>query len=87
MNPKNIEEYVINKVLEQMEQVEKLKKENEYKDKKIKKMKRLLVDNNICFECVCSRCNRKIKPDSDDHSHNSHVEFPTLCYMCFFKVL
>jgi len=77
---KNIEEYVINKVIEYME-------ESKKKDIEIKKMKKLLRDNNICFECVCSKCNKKIDPSNDDHSHNTHEQFPTLCYKCFFSVL
>ena len=84
MNPKNIQEYVANKVIEHLEEVN---RELEKKDEKIKKMRKILRDNNICFECVCSKCNKKITPSYDDHSHNSHESFPTLCYKCFFSVL
>ena len=86
MNPRNIEEYVINKILKNNEEVEHLKKQIKDQDMKIKKMKRLLKDNNICFECVCSRCKKKIRKD-DIHSHEINDIYPILCYICFFQVL
>ena len=80
---KNIQEYVINKIIEHIDES---KKEIEKRDKKIKNMKRILKDNDICFECICSKCNKKIY-DLDTHSHNAHEDYPTLCYRCFFSVL
>ena len=86
MNVKNIKEYVVNKIIENSKEIESLKKEIKNKDKKIRKMKNLLDANNICFECICSRCNKKILPD-DIHSHDMNELYPTICYICFFQIL
>ena len=83
IDPKNIQEYVSIKVIEHLKEINNVIEE---KDIKIEKMKNLLRDNDICFECICSKCNRKIEPN-DDHSHNTYESFPTLCYKCFFSVL
>jgi len=91
MNPKNIQEYVVKKVLENLGEkdieIENLKKEIREKDKKIKAMEILLRDNRICFNCICSKCSRKIPQGDNTHSHNTDLEYPTLCYRCFFHVL
>jgi len=84
---KNIQEYVVNKIIENISETEYLKAELDKQNKKINKMKKLLRSNNICFECICSKCDRKIPPDDNSHSHNSHTLYPTLCYRCFFSVL
>ena len=83
----NIKEYVVNKVLQNMDETEKLKLELKKANKKIDKMKKLLKSNNICFECVCSKCKRKIPESDSGHSHNTDKIYPTLCYRCFFQVL
>lgn len=91
MNAKNIQEYVITKILENFEEkdkeIEALKKELKEKDKQIKEMKHLLKDNQICYNCVCSKCERKIPKGDNTHSHNTEPQYPTLCYRCFFHVL
>lgn len=91
LNPKNIQEYVVNKVLENFEERDKeilaLKEELKRKDKQIKKMKAILRENNICYNCICSKCDRKIPNGDNTHSHNTDLNYPTLCYRCFFIVL
>ena len=87
MNAKNIQEYVVFKVIEHIDQTVALKQELLEKEKYIQKMKRVLRENNVCFECQCDRCNRKISPGDEGHSHNTHDIYKTLCYRCFFQVL
>ena len=82
----NIQEYVVNKILNNAEEIQALQEENKKLEKKIKNMKKIFVDKGICFECVCSKCGKKLVAN-DEHSHNSHEHFPTLCYRCFFSVL
>jgi hypothetical protein len=80
----NIQEYVYEKVITHLNEkdieIEKLKKE-------IKRTKRILKENGICYQCICSRCKKKIPPRDETHSHNSHPVFETLCQICFYAVL
>ena len=98
LTPKNIQDYVVRKVLENFEErdaeilrlqksIESLKNEIKEKDKKIKRMSIIFKDNSICYECVCSRCRRKIPNGDTLHSHNAHPVYSILCYRCFFNVL
>ena len=66
----NIKEYIIQKVIEY----------NNEKDKEIEKLKTILRDNNVCFECICSKCNKEIYDII--HSHNTLIE--NCFYNCFY---
>lgn len=89
--PLNIQEYVITKILshltEKDEEICKLKLEIVKQNKQIKKMKMILKDNQICYNCICSRCNKKIAESDSLHSHNCYENYQTLCANCFFILL
>ena len=91
LNPKNLQEYVVAKIIEynneRDKEIEKLKDELKRKERSLKKAKAILREHDICFECVCDRCKRKIIEHDTSHSHNAHPDYPTLCYTCFFILL
>ena len=91
LNPKNLQEYVVTKIIEYNDEKDKeinlLKIELRKKEKLLKKAKEIFRYHNICFECICSYCKRKISDQDTSHSHNSYPEYPTLCYNCFFILL
>ncbi len=94
MNARNIQEYVVAKVIEHLEyrdeEIKNLKIQALKKDKEIKYMKELLTTNRVCYECKCSRCDKfcvKLPFLDKEHFHDAIPEFPVLCYNCFFTIL
>ena len=91
LNPKNLQEYVVNKIIEynneRDKEIAELKEKLNKTEKLLKKAKSLLRSHDICFECVCDHCKRKMSQYDTSHSHNAHPDYPTLCYTCFFILL
>lgn len=91
LNPKNLQEYVVAKIIEynndRDKEIENLKNELKKNARSLKKAKAILRSHDICFECMCSRCKRKMSDYDTSHSHNTHPDYPTLCYTCFFILL
>tara|TARA_R110002153_G_scaffold251049_1_gene407942 strand:+ start:162 stop:434 length:273 start_codon:yes stop_codon:yes gene_type:complete len=83
----NIQEYVVFKVIEHIDETGTLKKELLEKEKYIHDMRKVLKANNVCFECICDRCKKKIPSEDEGHSHHAHEIYRTLCYRCFFQLL
>ena len=91
LNPKNIQDYVVKKVIEHIEnrdgEIEALKSQMKKMERRINRMKRIMKEQGLCFECTCANCKRKIPEHDTQHSHNAHPNYETLCYRCFLLLL
>lgn len=101
ISPRNLQEYVIGKVLEHIEErIDTVKTKDEEikmlnlqllkKDKEIRYMKDLLTTNKVCYECKCTRCDKfcvRLPLIDKEHFHDAVPEYPILCYNCFFYIL